>query len=272
MKTYRPLLFQELDVRLPGARIRRLRLNRHLPEVDQLARHSHSFSQVLCYLSGRGVMTADGANLEIGPASVIFLPARSEHSFRESTGRRPLCLVLDVDWRGSVKHGVSLARLTQSEAGAVRRELSELTRLSDPHAPAHRLIVAASVLRILDTLFRCVGILPVRTGEFPGYVRRFDKLLRGADKPLPEVAALAGTMGYQPDHLNRLFKAATGRTLREYRDAVAMERAQRALQVYPKIKQACDALGFTDQNYFARWFRKQAGMSPRAYQRAALPR
>ncbi len=127
------------------------------------------------------------------------------------------------------------------------------------------------MLRILDTLFRCVGILPVRTGEFPGYVRRFDKLLRGADKPLPEVAALAGAMGYQPDHLNRLFKAATGRTLREYRDAVAMERAQRALQAYPKIKQACDALGSTTRITLPAGSAAGGDESPRL-PRAALPR
>lgn len=269
MKYYRPLLFQELDVRIPGARIRRLRLNRHLPEVDLLAEHEHSFGQILCYLSGRGTMTVADKAYEIGPASIIFLPPRAVHSFREATGRRPLCLVLDIDWRGAVKHGVSLARMSQSEAGSIRRELSELTRLHEPNAPTSRLIVAAVVLRILDSLLRSLGVLPPHKRETPSFVRQFDRLLRDSTEPLPEVAELAAKMGYNTDHLNRLFRPATGRTLREYRDAFFIERAQRLLRSRPHVKDACEELGFLDQNYFARWFKKHTGLTPTAFQRQA---
>lgn len=267
MKYYRPLLFQELDVRLPGVRIRRLRLNRHLPEVDALAQHGHAFGQILCYLSGRGTMTVEGRAYEIGPASVIFLPPRAEHAFQETKGRRPLCLVIDLDWRGALKHGVSLIRLSQSEAGAVRRELSELTRLDDPHSPACRLVVAAVALRILDALLRALAILPPHQRETPTFVRQFDRLLRESKEPLPEIAALAAKMGYNIDHLNRLFRPATGRTLREYRDAFFIERAQRLLRSRPHVKDACEELGFLDQNYFARWFKKHTGLTPTAFQR-----
>jgi AraC family transcriptional activator of pobA len=265
VKHYRPLLLQELDVRLPGVRIRRLRLNRHLPEVDQLARHAHTFSQILCYFSGRGSMTAAGREQEIGPGSVAFLPPHCEHRFRESTGRRPLCLVLDLDWRGAVKHGASVGRLTQAESTEIRRELAEVTRLSDPTQPSNRLFVAGVVLRILDTLLRGLDLLPARTREKPAIVRQFDRELQNAKDPLPAITQIATRMGYQTDYLNRIFKKATGQTLREYRDSRMIEKARRLLRENRRVKDVCEILGFLDQNYFARWFRKYTGVQPRAW-------
>lgn len=270
VKHYRPLLLQELDVRLPGLRIRRLRLNRHLPEVDQFAEHSHSFGQILCYLSGRGTMLAEKKSYEVGPGSVVFLPPRSLHSFRETTGRRPLCLVLDLDWRGSVKHGVSLARLSQAEAANIRRELAEITRLPDPYHAGSRVFVAGAVLRILDTLLRGLAIIPSRQKESPALVRHFERELQKSPEPLPAIAEVASRMGYQTDYLNRIFKQATGQTLREYRDTRLVEKAARLLRENRRVKEVCESLGFLDQNYFARWFKKYTGVQPRAYAQAEV--
>lgn len=266
MKHYRPLLLQELDLRLPGLHARRLRLNRHLPEVDLLAEHAHPFSQILCYLSGRGTMSAQGRTYEIGPGSVVFLPPRCTHAFRETSGRRPLCLVLDLDFRGAVKHGFGLARLTQSDAAAIKSQLSELTRLPDPDHPACRLAVPAVVLRLLDVLLRSLNLLPsLQRGQTPPFVRQFERLIREGEAPPPAIADLAAKMGYQTDYLNRIFKQATGQTLREYRDALFIDKAKRLLRENTRIKEACDHLGFYDQNYFARWFKKHTGVTPRAF-------
>jgi AraC-like DNA-binding protein len=269
MKHYRPLLLQEIDARLPGLRIRRLRLNRHLPEVDQLARHDHAFSQVLCYLSGRGHMAVDGRDQEVGPGSVVFLPPRMPHGFRETSGRRPLCLVLDLDWRGAVKHGLSQARLTAAEAATIRQALAEVTRLPDPAHPSSRLLVAGVVLQVLDTLLRRLAMLPALHREEPAIVRRFARELQKAEEPLPAITAVAARMGYQTDYLNRIFKQATGQTLREYRDARVVEKASRLLREGRRVKEVCEVLGFLDQNYFARWFKKYTGLQPRRFAGAA---
>lgn len=271
MKHYRPLLLQELDVRLPGVRVRRLRLNRHLPEVDQLARHSHAFSQILCYLSGSGWITVGTIEQEIGPGVVSFLPPHREHAFRETTGRRPLCLVLDLDWRGATKHGPSQTRLSQSEASAIRHNLAGMTRLSDPTSPSNRLFVAGTVLHLLDTLLRGLTLLPPRQHETPAIVRHFERELLKSPGPLPVLRDVAARMGYQTDYLNRIFKRATGRTLREHRDALLLEKARRLLRENLRVNAVCDRLGFPDQNYFARWFRKHTGLSPSAYASSSTP-
>lgn len=262
MRHYKPLLLQELAVQLPGLRVRRLRLNRHLPEVDVVGEHSHSYSQLLFYLGGRGFLEVGGSVNETGTRSLAFVPPKSRHSFRETTGRRPLCLVIDLDWRGAIKHGVSVTRLSALDSGVVRRELSELIRLPDPRDPSCRLRVASGVLKIIDTLLRGLRILPERRREIPSFVRRVDQSLRKAMVPMPGVREVARELGYQPDYLNRIFKQATGQTLTEYRDGVLVERARRLLGESKRVCDVCDALGFADQNYFARWYRKNTGQKP----------
>lgn len=243
-------------------------MNRHLPEVDLLAEHSHPFTQILFYLTGAGLMTTGGQTYETGPASVVFLPPHRLHSFRETSGRRPLCLVLDLDWRGAVNRDFILSRLGQSECGAIKRELAGLTRVSDPAHASCRLLVAAGVLRILDTLLRATGKLPPLRRETPAFVRNFERLLNQSESPLPEIAALAARMGYQTDYLNRIFKQVTGQTLREYRDARLLRKAVRLLREKPMVKEVCEELGFFDQNYFSRWFKKQTGLQPGTYANA----
>ncbi len=264
MKNYRPLLLQKLDVRLSGLHLRRLRLNRHLPDADMLSAHSHPHTQILCYLAGQGVMTSAGLRREVHPGTVVMLPPRCAHAFEETSGRRPLCLVLDLDWLGAARRGEVFARLTQSDAGAIRAELSSLTRLHDPDAAACRLLVAAAALRILDVLFRTIDLLPPRQIKTPRFVRDFERALDSGSDPHPPIAQIARAMGYQPDYLNRIFKQATGQTLREYRDARLIARAKRLLAARQPVGEVAAAIGILDQNYFSRWFRKHTGLQPRA--------
>lgn len=267
MRNYRPLFLQNLDVRLPGLRARRLRLNRHLPEVDTLARHSHTFSQILCYLGGKGTLRLEDSEHAILPGAVVFLPPKCEHSFQEATGRRPLCLVIDFEWRGSTRRPFHLQRLTQSNAFLIRQALSNLTRLQHPDEPENRLIVASFVLRILDGALRGLGFIAEQKAQSSPVVRRFENLLEQSEIALPEIAGLARKLGYNVDHLNRLFKASTGQTLREYRDSRLVMKARRQLQSAHRVQEVCDSLGFDDPNYFSRWFKKQTGESPLQYKK-----
>lgn len=266
VKNYRPLLLQELNVRMPGVRLRRLRLNRHLPEVDAVSKHGHGFSQILCYLGGSGTMSVQGRGVAIGPGSVIFVPPRILHSFQETTGRRPLCLVIDLDWRGAARAGVRRARLAQSRMGSVRGELSQLTRLEDANVAACRLVVAAAVLRIADVLLRELGLVAPLHERVAPIVRRFDQLLRRPQHSSQSMPELAAQLGYQSDHLNRVVKRATGQTLRQYRDTLQLERAKRLLRENRRVSGVGEMLGFDDPNYFSRWFRKHTGVAPRSYQ------
>jgi len=263
MKDLKPLLLREIEVELPGLKVMRLCLNKHLPEADALEDHAHGFCQMLCYLSGGGTLRAQGVEHQVFPGAVAFLPEGVVHGFRESTGRRPLCLVVDFEIDGG--HGFSFAHLNQSESTRLRRELSELGRMRRPDAPEARLRAAAAALKILDVQLRAVGVLEREARAVPAFVKKFIRLASDMETSENSIARLARETGYQSDYLNRKFKEATGLTLIQQRDALRLDRAKRLILQGLAVAEVADRVGFGDANYFSRWFKRHTGVPPSHY-------
>ena len=263
MKDLRSLLLREIEVELPGLKIRRLCLHRHLPEADALEDHAHGFCQMLCYLSGGGTMRAGGSEHRVFPGAVAFLPAGVVHGFREAAGRRPLSMAVDFEMAGA--HEFRFAHLNQSETTRIRRELSGLNRLKAPDAPEVRLRAAAAALRVLDIQLRAVGVLRREAVAVPAFVRKFIRLASDMDTTENSIARLAHETGYQADYLNRRFKEVTGLTLIQQRDAIRLERAKRLIRQRLAIAEVAGRTGFDDANYFSRWFKRHTGVPPSRY-------
>lgn len=86
---------------------------------------------------------------------------------------------------------------------------------------------------------------------------------------LPQMAAMA--------HLSRpqfhtVFKRATGMTLVDYLTQVRLTQAARLLQETDRsIAEIASAVGFADQSYFDRRFRRHYGRTPRLFRQQAAP-
>jgi len=144
--------------------------------------------------------------------------------------------------------------------------LSEIIALGDASAISNQLIVSAAVLRILDVVLRGLSVLPAPILRRSAIVSRVDRALRKSE-PDVGINQLASMLGYQSDYLNRAFKRETGLSLREYRDAFRIETAKRLLLAGQRVTDAALATGFTDLNYFSRWFKKWVGISPSHFAR-----
>jgi len=263
MKDYRPIVLETLGLSMPGLRVLRLCLNRHLKTVDALEVHTHRYAQILCYLSGRGVLTVAGEPTPIRGGSIAYLPPDTQHGFREGVGRRPLCLVIDLEQ--AISSAFKLGALNAAESGAIRRELSMIGQQRDPSGESARLLVAAGALRILDTMFQALGLVPKAARAVPSFVRKFRKLAGDFSRQDVSIRQLALEVGYQPDYLNRIYRQETGLTLREQRDLLRLEQATRHLRTGASVQEAAVAVGIFDQNYFARWFKRHTGLPPSKY-------
>jgi AraC-like DNA-binding protein/mannose-6-phosphate isomerase-like protein (cupin superfamily) len=263
VKDYRPLLLQTLDVRLPGLKLFRLRLNRHLPEADSLDAHEHRFSQTLCYLSGRGRFLAGTESHEVHPGALALVPPGQRHGFREVGGRRPLALALDFEMAGLAKNRLRVCQLNESEAARIRHHLSAISRIKDPSSEDSRLLAASAALAILDIQLRAIGVFPGRSAMVPSYIKKIQRLLSEAGSA--SISELAAETGYQPDYLNRRHKQTTGLTLRQQRNAIRLEKAKRLLALEMPISEVAMSAGFEDPNYFTRWFKRQTGLTPGRY-------
>jgi AraC-like DNA-binding protein len=85
---------------------------------------------------------------------------------------------------------------------------------------------------------------------------------------LPE---LAGAVGISPHHLSRVFRAHTGVTLTDYRNAVRVRLAlERIADGERSLARLATELGFADQAHLTRTMRSAAGSTPAAARRALV--
>ena len=263
IRNVRHVVSQELDIRVDELRILRLSLNRHLPERLWVERHTHQHSQFLLYLSGNGRQLVGVEEHETRAGMLFYLPPDCEHSFTEGTGRRPLCLALDLECAGAMQP--IRAVLVQAEVQMIRQALARLHEWH-PGRETVRPGEAAAVLQIVEVLMRVTGLLP-KTGaqNILPVVRRVREIFRDKFLGAGGVSEVAELVGYHRDHLTRLLRRETGMSTGQLRSVELLKKAQNLLAGTDAVAEVSEKCGFADPNYFSRWYRRQTGMSPRSW-------
>ena len=100
----------------------------------------------------------------------------------------------------------------------------------------------------------------------PAVVSRFLDLVFDADRSIGPALDYAVELGLSRNYLNRLVKAATGSSTGEWIEHARVNRSKRLLREtqLPVIDVAA-AVGLDDQSYFARFFKRQTGLTPTAF-------
>lgn len=270
MKKYQPLLLQRLDIDLPGIHIRRLALHRHLPETTDIQPHTHKFSQCLVYLSGQGQQRIRKAVYATRTGTAVFVPPSVEHAFHRLADRHPICLIIDFDWRDAPKRPAQVAPLPLSVLREIKQLLAGISHLQRQPGARPPLLMSASIIKLLNAIFDGMALTRQHPAE-PFISRKVDALLASPESANLSLGKLAGLAGYQHDYLNRLLKNHAGLTLGQFRSRKLVARAQQLLRQMSSVAAVSSQVGFSEPNYFARWFRKQTGMTPTAWRRQNLP-
>jgi AraC-like DNA-binding protein len=278
MDAFRPILLEELDLQLPGVRLRQLTLNRHLARMREVAAHSHAVSQLILYLGGGGLQIVEGARHAIGPGVLVHIPAGSAHGFHSQMKRAPLALVIDLDWqlppgRADLVQAPRVRQLGHQQLRAVRTCLGRLSELRERRLEPLDLQAFAVILELLEVLLAELEIIrrkPPRHVLHPAVRKvreRLRELLAQQEIESLSLEAAAAEAELQPDYLNRLLRRDLGLTFGQLRSQLRLEEAQKALRADARVGEAAERAGFEDLNYFARWFRRQTGQAPSAWQK-----
>jgi AraC family transcriptional activator of pobA len=267
LKNYRPLLFEDIDLRVGGLRVTCLRLNRHTPEARPEP-HQHDHGQLLIYLSGSGLQVIDGETMAARSGTVIYVAPGQMHSFKGQRVRPPLCLVLDIELEGTRRVVTPRADLSATGLTQIRTRLSGLFSHQRGDTDAMVLRLGAVILDVLDPVMAAIGWLerPAFPARRRTVSRRVERALPTADRDGLSLKSLAQRVGFQQDYLNRLLKAECGLTLGQLRARERLGRAQKLLLDRElSISGVAERVGMLDNNYFARWFRQQTGVTPSAW-------
>ena len=219
---------------------------------------------------------------------MVLIPAQNVHSFRFTP---------DIDGpvvTAAQKPLESMAAVLMPELMAVLRRPAVLTldessrhwealmplfygieRESRMHAVGQVAAGMSLLLTLLVQVARLSNVLEpapmANNSRKAQQIERFRALVDEHFRQRWPIASYASEMGLTAGHLTRLCREVLNVSSQDVVNARILHEAQREL-VYSvdSIKQLASLLGFTDEAYFTRFFRKQTGTSPTEFRKNAL--
>lgn len=238
--------------------------------ADHLMRRPNGADEtiVMVCVEGTGWAEIAGVPYRVGSNTALVIPPRTPHSY----GADPH-LPWTIWWchlRGSdlselvaemgVNAGRPIVKVRHLDrAVALLDEI--LTTLERDHTPASMVGAAGTAWKLLTQ------IVVDRALPEPGdpLQRAMHYLEERYDSPV-RVAELAAMVGVSASHLSARFRSATGGGVLAYQTSLRMARARQLLDTTTApIGEIAQEVGYDDQLYFSRHFRKLHEASPTEY-------
>jgi AraC-like DNA-binding protein len=96
----------------------------------------------------------------------------------------------------------------------------------------------------------------------------FELLIKGKINAIPSLADHASRLYVSTNHMNDTVKAVTGKSAGQHiRQLTAVHATTLLKQTARSVSEIADQLGFEDPSYFARFYKKQTGVSPTSFRK-----
>lgn len=252
--------------------------------------HKHAdLFQILCLESGKVVVHLDGSSRAMGSGQMVLVPQMAVHGFQFDPNAEGYILTVTYGLMAQVceRMGLTLntladpSFLTLGEDDESRHTRLVFMRLNQeyrsPYSPQRGPLLEALLSCILAWVHRRSpagrAAEPTAHGQDSGspHLARFTQLIEAHYKTRHQVAWYASRLGITAAHLNVVSQALSGKSaLRLIHERLLLE-ARRELIYTPRtISVISDSLGFADPGYFARFFKRVSGQSPKEFRRLTL--
>ena len=251
--------------------------------------HKHdALIQILYLIQGHGEVLINDARYKVSSPALILIPSQNVHGFQFST---------NVDGpvvTAAQKSLESMAAVVMPELVSVLRKpavlnLDESSRHAEALMPLFLGIerewrvhavgqVAAGMSLIMALLVQVARLSNVlepapmaHNSRKAQQIERFRALVDEHFRERRPIAHYASEMGLTAGHLTRLCREVLNVSSQDVVNARILHEAQREL-VYSTdgIKQIAHWVGFEDEAYFTRFFRKHMGLTPSEFRVQAL--
>jgi AraC family transcriptional regulator, transcriptional activator of pobA len=264
---------------------------RSAPYQWEIQVHRHdAFVQLLCLTAGSVEVRMNGARIPAQAPCLIVVPAGAAHGFRFSpdvdgpviTATQKVLESLAELLMPELLDTIRTPRVVELPADGQPLELlmplfqaietESRTHLSGQMATGMSLLTAlmVHVARLAGPRVRDAG--GASTGaRKQRQIGQFKALLDRHFREHRPVQAYADTMGLTAGQLSRICREVLGMSALDVINARLVHEAQREL-VYTvgSVKQLAAELGFEDDAYFSRFFKRHTGLSPRDFRTLAL--
>jgi AraC family L-rhamnose operon transcriptional activator RhaR len=270
----------------------------HYLHEDVHPAHTHSFVEVAVMTGGSGVHDSLAGRQRLAVGDVVLLRPGVWHGYqecrrldmynccfsaellqRELAWTREDPLLGHLLWTGPYtgqRRGILSTRLEPDALAECTVHLDALERLRSRPVSLHRGDIVGRLALFLACLARAAARSEVELGDAGGseemsgrtHPAVVDAMRMMESRPAHPwtLTELATALHVAPGYLVRLFKAATGLPPIAYLSRHRVELAAvRLLHTDDPINRIGEAVGWSDQNYFARRFKAHYGLSASAY-------
>jgi len=246
--------------------------------------HRHPFLELCVCLEGRCAIQYEDRLIPLGDGDVILIPPEVVHCEMPEASRPYKALWLAADFKRTVthvlfkdgRHDALLLEGSQFECDYAINHILHHVQLEAKGGARHRLaFVKTYVLQLLlHTLRRLEETegeqRPSGGGWKDTIVREVGEYVASHYNRNIRMAELSHQLCVSGNHLNAIFKAATGRTIMRYIEEFKLDKARQWLaESGDSIQTIASRLGYYDQYHFSKTFKKEVGCSPTQYRQNA---
>jgi AraC-like DNA-binding protein len=240
------------------------------------------FSLLLQPLEGQYVVDCQGEEICLNPGQVGFIPADTDVTLVHMNGKSGSFISHWIHFRFSyyrMYDFLSLYEIPLKLPEQVNRKSKRLIQQgltlqsTGDDYPLKRIreyVISSSLLEMICGFSESNPLALATAGQ-----ERFRSLLKSIyDRPEQSVsvAEMAVRAGYSESRFHALFQKEYGCSPMRYVMKVRLEAAARLLAGSEiRMTEVAEQTGFTDAFHFSHAFKKQYGMSPRAYRKQAEP-
>lgn len=265
MNKFQPIFLENLRISIPGYSILRVAHHRHTLKSDLVEEHEHTYSQFLLYLRGQGIQTYNGEPIAVRRGALLYFPPGTRHGFIKSMKSPPLSLVINFKENGAKKWRVKNKVLLPVTLSEIESVLNQMIQSVDIHQ-AHSIVASSHILQIFSVLFNVLDEGNINNRTVYPVTEKVRRLLNELPVIPKAPNEIANFLGEDLSSLNRKVRRESALNLGILLDETRQKRSYEGLKKedlsIAKIAWDC---GFADPNYFARWFRKKVGQSPRQW-------
>ena len=254
--------------------------------------HGHRFFDYLYFDRGEGELRVPSRTLRVRPGHVVLMTPGDLHDtsgvahmggwvveftadlFATASGEAPLFLPrADGGWlspAGGRFNRPYVAVVPAADRPGWEDRLRRLVRETEGAKLASLEAMRALLALLLVDLARLLAPDAPRAAPGSPLLREvFAVIDRSFAEPGVSLAAVARAVGRSPSHVTAVVRRETGMTVLEWLTQRRMAEARRRLaETDENVSVVADRVGYPDPAYFARLFRREHGVSARAFRQA----
>ena len=253
----------------------------HLHNWEIKPHRHHGLFQLLWLESGSALLSLDDQRGQLEAGRILLVPQHCVHGFQFSPDAEGLVITLAYPLFERLGGGLGqllaafsgpqvLALSVNSEQALIASLLQAVELEYRGNAPHRRLLLESLLTALLVCLLRQSVSSPMENAE--GAVRarqhlaQFGELIETDFCSHQPLQYYAQKIGISSAHLNAVCRQLAQRSALDLiHERIGLEARRNLVYTSMTIHTISDVLGFTDPAYFTRFFKRQTGLSPKAF-------